>query len=76
MEGKNREERVTAPRTRNRGNSPLTLPNKGKRNNEVNHHQANNKTTKKKVSKTCGHLQVKEGKTDTRIGVIASILVK
>lgn len=55
-------ERVTAPRTRNRRNSPFTLPNKGKGHNKVNHHEANNKTTEKEVSKTCGHLQVKEGK--------------
>lgn len=69
-------ERVTVPRTKNRRNSPLTLPNKGKGHNEVNHHEANNNTTEKEVSKTCGHLQVKEGKSDTWIGVIASILVK
>lgn len=50
------------PRTRNRGNAPLTLGNKGKKNNEVNHHKANNKTTEKEVSETCGHLQIKEGK--------------
>lgn len=62
------------PRTRKRGNSPLTLPNKGKKNNEVNHHKANNKTTEKEVSRTCGHLQIKEGKV-TQMSIRASILV-
>lgn len=38
----------TVPRIRTRGNTPLTLPNKRKKNNEVKHHKANNKTTEKK----------------------------
>lgn len=57
-------EEVTAPRTSNRGNSPLPLLQKGKRNNEVNHHETNNMTTEKEVNKTCGHLLVKKGKSD------------
>jgi len=72
LEGKNS---VTVPRTRNRGNSPLTFPNKGKR-NEVNHHEANNKTIEKEARKTCGHLQVKQGKSDRWTGVTANILVE
>lgn len=77
MEGKNWEERGWLHQEQGVEETlHLLLPNKGKRNNEVNHEEANHNKTEKEVSKTCGHLQVKEGKSDTQIGVTASILAK
>lgn len=46
---------VTVPRMRNQGSSPLTLLNRRKGDNEVNHHKANNKTA---TQICCGHCAV------------------